>query len=178
MSIRAGTLDTHRARAARRRPAARRAPARAVPGRPRRAIRIAITRASGCAPLRAARVRATLRAAARAHGWRGDISLAVVDDVAIAALNRRFLRARGPTDVLAFAYGDDADGVAGEIIVSAETAARAARALGEPPERELLRYCIHGLLHLCGLDDAAPAARREMQAQEDRFLPPHEEFRP
>jgi len=53
-----------------------------------------------------------------------------VDDAAIAALNRRFRRARGPTDVLAFPYGEDADGVAGEIIVSAETAARAARGAG------------------------------------------------
>lgn len=167
-------MDTHRARTPRRRPAPRRAPAGAARGRP---VRIAIARASGCAPLRAARLRAVLRAVAHAHGWRGGISLAVVDDAAIAALNRRFLRARGPTDVLAFAYGGDPDGVAGEIVVSAETAARAARALGEPPERELLRYCIHGLLHLCGRDDAAPAARRAMQAQEDLFLPPREEFR-
>ncbi|OQC20631.1 MAG: Endoribonuclease YbeY [Planctomycetes bacterium ADurb.Bin069] len=157
---------------------ARGSSARTGPERPRRALRIAIARLARHAPLRAARVRAALRAVARAHHWRGDLCLAVVDDAAIAALNRRFRRARGPTDVLAFPYGEDADGVAGEIIVSAETAARAARAFGEPPERELLRYCIHGLLHLCGREDGVPAARRAMRAQEDRFLPPREEFRP
>ncbi len=141
-----------------------------------RALSISIARFSGCVAVGDARIRAVLRAVARAQRWQGDVSLAVVDDDAIAALNGRFLRTHTPTDVLAFAYGDDADGVAGEIVVSDETAARTARALGEPPERELLRYCVHGLLHLCGFDDATPRARRAMHAREDRFLPPPEEF--
>ena len=139
-------------------------------------FKVRIARLSRRVALGDARIRAVLHAVARAQHWQGDVSLAVVDDEAIAALNGRFLRKPTPTDVLAFAYGDDADGVAGEIIVSDETAARTARALREPPARELLRYCVHGLLHLCGFDDATARARRAMHAREDRFLPPAEEF--
>lgn len=152
-------------------------PQRARPAPKAGAVRICIARTCTRVVLDNARIRAALRAVARVHEWHGGVSLAVVDDAAIAALHERFLRTRTPTDVLAFAYGQDPDGIAGEIVVSAETAARVARTLGEPPARELLRYCIHGLLHLCGFDDATPRARRAMHAMEDCFLPSREECR-
>jgi probable rRNA maturation factor len=118
-----------------------------------------------------------LRQVAQREGWDGDISVAVLDDAGISALNATFKGRDEPTDVLAFPYGDDADGLAGEIVVSAETAERVGASLDETPERELLRYCVHGLLHLCGYDDRTPAQRRRMEAVQEAALPRSEEFR-
>jgi rRNA maturation RNase YbeY len=68
------------------------------------------------------------------------------------------------TDVLAFDYGPGCaeDDVEGEVVVSAERALAEARSRGLPPEGELLLYCIHGLLHLAGYEDATPARRERM----------------
>ena len=91
-------------------------------------------------------------------------------------MNARFLRKNRPTDVLAFSYGNDDDGVAGEIVVSSETAARVAAEIDELPERELLRYCVHGMLHLCGYDDQTAEERRIMETTQERLLPTVDEF--
>lgn len=93
-----------------------------------------------------------------------DVTVSVVDDAAIAELNERFLAHAGPTDAIAFSYADDPapDGVRGEVVVSAETARREARARGLDPREELLLYVAHGTLHLLGWDDDTPARRRAM----------------
>ncbi len=62
------------------------------------------------------------------------------------------------------------NGPFGEIVVSAETALREARARGIEPQEELLRYAIHGLLHILGYDDRTPSERRRMRALERRYL--------
>ncbi len=82
-----------------------------------------------------------------------EVEIAVVSDRVIARVHRQFLNVPGATDVITFEHG--------ELVVSATTAARQARELGEIVERELLRYVVHGLLHLNGHEDAeaAPAAR-------------------
>jgi len=114
---------------------------------------------------------------AESEGWRGDLCVAILDDEGIAKVNAEFLGKNRPTDVLAFPYGADLDGMEGEIVVSAETALRTAESLNEAPERELLRYCIHGLLHLCGYDDRTPALRKRMEAAQERFLAELKELR-
>lgn len=139
-------------------------------------MRIDLTSVGGRLPVRAAFIRTVLRRAAKACRWRGDVSVAIVDDATMAALNGRFLGKKRPTDVLAFAYGDDPDGTAGEIVVSWETAARVAAHIGEPPGRELVRYCVHGLLHLCGHDDRTAEARARMETVQEQLLPGIEEF--
>lgn len=98
---------------------------------------------------------------------RASISIALVDDPTIHELNRRYLAHDWPTDVISFGLsGPDDDELAGELIVSAEMAARTARGSGVEPVSELALYLIHGLLHLCGFDDrtaeqAAAIRRRE-----------------
>ena len=67
------------------------------------------------------------------------ISVAVVDDETIARLNWRYLRHRGPADVLSFLL-DQSDGLEGEVVVGAQTALRTAPRYGWPPHDELLLY--------------------------------------
>jgi rRNA maturation RNase YbeY len=62
------------------------------------------------------------------------------------------------------------DDVEAEVVVSAERALAEARSRGLPPQGELLLYCIHGLLHLAGYEDATPAGRRRMWRRQLRHL--------
>jgi probable rRNA maturation factor len=98
------------------------------------------------------------------------ISLAIVDDATIADLHNRFLDDPTPTDVLSFLLEQSSDGIEGEIVVSAETALACAAQYGCTPQEELLRYVIHGTLHLVGYDDVTPRKRAAMRREEDRYL--------
>lgn len=101
-----------------------------------------------------------------------EIGILLVNDRGIAALHERWLDVPGPTDVITFdlADGDDPDHLQGDIVVSTETAARTARALGWNPRHEAAYYVIHGLLHLAGYDDHDAADRRAMRARERVLL--------
>jgi probable rRNA maturation factor len=80
-----------------------------------------------------------------------EISVALMDDPSIAALNERFLGRQGPTDVLAFSLGDAVD-VVGDVYVGFEQASRQAAELGISLAEELVRLAIHGTLHVLGHD--------------------------
>lgn len=99
-----------------------------------------------------------------------NVSLAVVDDPAIHRLNRQYLAHDEPTDVLSFLLERGEGTLAGEVIVSADTAARTAPQFHWTAAEELLLYVIHGTLHLAGYDDATPAARRTMRRRERHWL--------
>ncbi len=106
----------------------------------------------------------------------------------MARLNEAFLRHAGPTDVIAFNYGDDLDArgalaghgwllakaagasLQGEIFVCVDEAIRQARRYRTTWPAELVRYVVHGVLHLCGYKDARPGARRRMKRDEDHLL--------
>jgi probable rRNA maturation factor len=99
------------------------------------------------------------------------VSITIVDDASIRRVHRDFLQHDSATDVIAFDLEDGVDrSVAGEVIVSAEWAERVARESGESPRDELLFYVCHGLLHLCGWDDADPSARDRMHARQEEYL--------
>ncbi len=102
----------------------------------------------------------------------GSISIAIVDDSTIHALNRQYLQHDYPTDVLSFCLaGDDPPGpLDGEVIVSQQTAARAAPEYRWSAAEELLLYIIHGTLHLTGHDDATVAQQQTMQRAENHYL--------
>lgn len=101
---------------------------------------------------------------------RATISVAVVDDPSIHALNARYLQHDYPTDVLSFVLEEGDGYVEGEIIVSADTAASSAARYGWTAMDELLLYVIHGTLHLTGHDDHEPADITEMRRQEAHYL--------
>lgn len=116
-----------------------------------------------------------VRLVLRGENDRHDVSVALVDDAAIAELHERWLGVPGPTDVIAFpllAEGD-ADLLLGEVVVSSDTAMRQATERGHPPERELLLYVVHGVLHLLGYDDHDPEDRQRMHQRQEQLL---EEF--
>ena len=91
-----------------------------------------------------------------------EVVIAIVSDAVIARLHRDFGGVPGPTDVITFQHG--------EIVISAETAARQARANREPLQRELVRYIVHGLLHLNGHRDETVAGRQKMWAVQERIV--------
>lgn len=99
-----------------------------------------------------------------------EISVAIVDDKEIHDLNQRFLQHDYPTDVLSFVLERDGSRLEGEIVASAETAARCADEYGGSAEHELLLYVLHGTLHLVGYDDHSPADRQQMRAREQEYL--------
>lgn len=92
--------------------------------------------------------------------WR-ELSLVVLDDAGITAINREYFGKDRPTDVISFAYGDGA----GEVFVNAQRAARAGR-----PSWELALYIAHGCDHLAGADDDTPAKRARMLAREKKWI--------
>jgi len=117
-----------------------------------------------------ARLRAVARRALVALG-RADreVHVTVVDDRRIRALNARYLGTRRATDVLAFDLAGPGR-LWGEVIVSAETAARQARRLGVPLAAELDLLVVHGLLHLAGYDDHDPRRARRMHERAREIL--------
>jgi probable rRNA maturation factor len=102
---------------------------------------------------------------------RASISIALVDDSTIHAINRRHLAHDWPTDVITFVLSDPNEPtLGGELVVSAEMAAATARDAGVDPRAELALYVVHGLLHLCGLDDQSIEDADEMRRREGEIL--------
>jgi probable rRNA maturation factor len=99
----------------------------------------------------------------------GELSLAFFDDRSLARLHGEFLDDPTTTDVITFEGFPEA-GTAGEICVSADTAARFAREHQLDFSRELSLYVVHGWLHLAGYDDLEPLKKRRMRAAEARAL--------
>ena len=90
----------------------------------------------------------------------------------MARLNETFLRHTGSTDVITFDYGDPTQPAVlhGEVFVCLDEAILQARRFRTSWQSELVRYVLHGILHLQGFDDARPNDRRRMKQQEARRL--------
>jgi probable rRNA maturation factor len=102
----------------------------------------------------------------------GLVEVLVVDDAAIRRLNAVFRGIRRRTDVLAFPLEspDTEAGLVGQVVVSAETAARQARRLRVALAIELDLLVTHGVLHLVGYDDRDPIEARLMHERERAIL--------
>ena len=90
------------------------------------------------------------------------LEVAFVDDETSDRVHRDFMDIAGPTDVITFHHG--------EIVIGTEVAARQAAEFDEPLPRELLRYLVHGLLHLAGHEDAAPEDRVTMETAQESIV--------
>jgi probable rRNA maturation factor len=123
-------------------------------------------------PIDRGRMREVARAVLEGEGIADyEISLAFVDNATIHRLNKRYLNHDEPTDVLSFPLSEsNARKLSGELVIGAEVAQAQAAARGHDVQAELALYVIHGLLHLCGLDDTAPEAAAAMRARERHYL--------
>ena len=92
---------------------------------------------------------------------RGDLSIAIVSDIRMRALNKKYRRKDTPTDVLSFDTGD--------IVIAEGVARRQARDAGHSYAVELKILALHGLLHLLGYDHHDPADGGRMARLERRL---------
>jgi probable rRNA maturation factor len=119
-----------------------------------------------------------------------DLAVNVVGVAEITRLNETFLRHKGSTDVITFDYGPEArmapaptlgssgsqrqeslpDRLHGELFVCMDEAVCQARRFGTNWQSELVRYTVHGVLHLIGYDDQAPGTRAPMKKVEEALL--------
>lgn len=100
-----------------------------------------------------------------------SLGVTFVSPAVMARLNWTYLRHAGPTDVITFDHRDaPAAPLHGELFLCPGVAAAQAAELGVPWPEELVRYLVHGVLHLLGHDDHAPAARRRMKREENRLV--------
>lgn len=99
----------------------------------------------------------------------GDICFIFVDDEEILRINREFIHHDYYTDHIGFDYSEG-DSIAGDVFIGVETVRSNAALVGATYGQELHRVIIHGVLHLCGIDDKEPGQREVMQAAEDKAL--------
>lgn len=122
-------------------------------------------------PLDEARLKKAARAVLKDAGFEnGEISIAIVDDAEMHALNRKYLDHDYPTDVLSFVLDEEDGRLDGEIILSSDYASREAEIYKWKAEDEILLYVIHGSLHLVGHDDQDAASKKLMREQERKHL--------
>lgn len=113
-----------------------------------------------------------------------ELSVLVVDDDEIQVLNRDYLQRDRPTNVISFSMQEgESAGVAadllGDVVISADTAARDAQEAGLPFESELYFLLLHGILHLCGYDHergTEEEARQMEEKEREVFALIREEF--
>ena len=99
----------------------------------------------------------------------GNLNYLFCDDEEILRVNLQFLNHDYFTDIITFDYSHR-DKVNGDIFISLDTVKSNAEERGEQYDRELLRVLVHGVLHLCGIDDKGPGEREIMEQAEDNAL--------
>lgn len=99
----------------------------------------------------------------------GEVGYLFVDDEKILEVNREYLGHDYYTDVITFDY-DEGTTVNGDIVISLDTVRSNAEQFGKDYDEELHRVIIHGILHLCGINDKGPGERELMEAAENRAL--------
>ena len=104
------------------------------------------------------------------HGKKiGNLNYLFCDDEEILRVNREFLQHDYFTDIITFDYSYK-DKVSGDLFISVDTVKSNAEELHIPYKTELLRVIVHGLLHLCGINDKGPGEREIMESHEDEAL--------
>lgn len=105
----------------------------------------------------------------------GPVAYTIVSDEELFQMNVKHLNHHTLTDVITFHY-NLGEFVSGEIFISADRAADNAGANNTTATSEVLRYAIHGMLHLCGLEDDTKEKKEEIHHFEDVYLCKYEEF--
>lgn len=115
-------------------------------------------------------VTAWIKAVAASYGRKvGEIGYLFVDDEKILEVNNEYLGHNYYTDIITFDY-DEGDVINGDMVISLDTVRTNAEQFGKEYDEELYRVIIHGILHLCGIDDKGPGEREIMEAAENKAL--------
>ena len=122
---------------------------------------------------------------------KAEIGICLVAAPEMTRLNETFLKHKGSTDVITFDYRDNVGQASslshskirkvrdrqdacptihGEIYICMDEAVLQARKFSTSWQSEVVRYIVHGVLHLLGFDDSSAGARRKMKREENRQL--------
>ncbi len=113
---------------------------------------------------------AWIKRVAAAHGRKvGEIGYMFVSDEKILEVNRQYLGHDYYTDIITFDY-DEGDVLNGDLVISLDTVRTNAEKFHKEYDEELRRVIIHGILHLCGINDKGPGEREIMEANENAAL--------
>lgn len=115
-------------------------------------------------------VNAWIKDVAEEYGYEvGDITYQFCDNERILEINQKYLNHDYYTDIITF--DQTRDGLLfADIVISVEMVTSNAEEYGEPFRREFLRVLIHGVLHLCGVDDQTKEQAKEMRQAEENAL--------
>ncbi len=103
---------------------------------------------------------------------RVEIGVRFVSARRMAQVNWRFLQHKGPTDVITFDYGSSSNSrlIHGDIFICVEIAELQSVEFGTSLAHEIVRYIVHGILHLLSYDDIQTEKRRRMKREENRLV--------
>jgi probable rRNA maturation factor len=106
-----------------------------------------------------------------------ELGIHLVGAKEMARVNWQFLQHEGSTDVITFDHSNAECGmrsakskIHGELFVCVDDAIKQAKQFGTNWQAEVVRYVVHGVLHLLGYDDLKPALRRTMKREENRLV--------
>ena len=113
---------------------------------------------------------AWIRRVAATYGKKvGEVGYLFCDDEHILSVNNEYLGHDYYTDIITFDYSEG-DVISGDLFISLDTVRTNAEQVGATYEQELNRVIIHGILHLCGINDKGPGEREIMEAAENKAL--------
>lgn len=99
----------------------------------------------------------------------GEVSYIFCDDAKILEVNQQYLQHDYYTDIITFDY-TEGDRISGDLFISVDTVRSNAEQFEQSFDKELHRVIIHGILHLCGIDDQSPEQRANMIENENKAL--------
>lgn len=115
-------------------------------------------------------VSAWIKRVAQSHGYEvGDIAYIFCDDKKILEINKQYLDHDYFTDIITFDYSENKT-ISGDIFISLETVSSNSQQFQTDYEKELRRVIIHGILHLCGINDKSEAESKYMTECENKAL--------
>ena len=116
-------------------------------------------------------VRAWITAVAATYEGRkvGDLSYIFCNDERILEVNKEFLGHDYYTDIITFDYSEPSK-ICGDMFISLDTVLSNSSKFHTSYDKELMRVIIHGVLHLCGINDKGPGERAVMEAAEEKAL--------
>lgn len=106
----------------------------------------------------------------------GNITYIFCSDEKILEVNREYLKHDYYTDIITFDYCEGKR-ISGDLFISLDTVKTNAEQLGTDYHTELHRVIIHGILHLCGINDKGPGEREIMEKEENKALKMLEELK-